>query len=329
MIFFSCHFYIFIGEELDYSNPQIDVIPIKRYSNPSIVLPTKETLLNNNTNNNDINDTNNDTTNLNNNISSTKSPSIAPTISIFDPSIQNEFSTFRKTAVGLTIFLSIFFFILLLITYGNGWNPGQYYSDIEIGILNSDYSSNINLIGIGNSLNTVNSVFSSPYNFHINVISDNSENAYENTKQKLSSGDFWGVVIINKNSSDYLEKHLYNTSTAASAMYASNPTITFISDSGRGGSYMNGLIKLWSTKYIATYNTIITSEILNLKNQNAGNFKNINPVILSTPVVSQSIDLHPLPFSGIDGAVSGMYIFMFVYLVIFSMRFSCIYGYVC
>jgi hypothetical protein len=116
--------------------------------------------------------------------------------------------------------------------------------------------------------------------------------------------------LINSDASGNLKTALHDT-TLSGSTYSTNPAITFITDSGRGGSYMNGLLKIFFSKYVSTYSAIVSSQLT------ASNkpFAAYNPAVLSNPVVSASIDLHPLPFPGMDGAVSGAAIALYLGMI--------------
>ena len=60
----------------------------------------------------------------------------AETCSIFDEKMKPLLAAIPRKFIGLEIVMSIFFFVLLLITYGNTVNPSQYYGNINVAILN-------------------------------------------------------------------------------------------------------------------------------------------------------------------------------------------------
>ena len=60
----------------------------------------------------------------------------ADTVSIFDEKMKPLLAAIPRKFIGLEIVMSIFFFVLLLITYGNTVNPSQYYGNINVAILN-------------------------------------------------------------------------------------------------------------------------------------------------------------------------------------------------
>ena len=60
----------------------------------------------------------------------------AETCSIFDEKMKPLLAAIPRKFLGLEIVMSIFFFVLLLITYGNTINPSQFYGNINVAILN-------------------------------------------------------------------------------------------------------------------------------------------------------------------------------------------------
>ena len=245
----------------------------------------------------------------------------------------------RKKAIGLEIFLSLFAFVLLLITYGNSMRPSDYYANINVAVINGDVGGNT---AIGAVFQQVQSVFQPPYGFTVSYL-DPAAFSLSQAQNLVDSGRFWAVWYVNPGASAALAAAL-----AAGSATPNAPAITFIYDSGRGVSFLMGLLKvrvgcvwihlhhsshhdpypnramqLWGSRFVATYNTVVSTALLQASAQMKAPFSTWTPSALMSPVTSVNNDLHVLKtYSGVDGAISGsgiaLYLGMIVQVIIIN-----------
>ena len=163
-------------------------------------------------------------------------------ISIFDPSIRGDLNLYVKKAIGLEVFLSIVFLVLLLLTYGNTWDPTDKYSNIKIAVLNNDDAGGI----IGKTVNTLTTSFHPSLSFGLDVLPAYSK-TYEDMVRDVNDGKWWAAIVVHNNSTSNLCAHLYDPSAAAIADYKNGVgAMSFIMVGGRGGSLIQNLLKLWT-----------------------------------------------------------------------------------
>ena len=159
----------------------------------------------------------------------------AADVSLFDPSMRPVLAGLRKKAIGLEIILSLFAFVLLLITYGNSMRPSDYYANVNVAVINGDVGSNT---AIGAVFQQVQSVFQPPYGFTVSYL-DPAAFSLSQAQNLVDSGAYWAVWYINPGASAALAAAL-----AAGSKTPNTPAITFIYDNGRGVSFLMGLLKV-------------------------------------------------------------------------------------
>ena len=233
-------------------------------------------------------------------------------VSLFHPTMKPIFKGFVRKAIGLEIALSIFFFILLLVTYGVAVDPSYYHDRVGIAILNAEPkgSGSTGAGPIGSAFDTVLAKFQPPYKFTLTVLDPHGVTA-DQAQQMVEDGKYWGVWIVRETASATLLASLPAASTTPN-----EPAIKFIYDTGRGPGYVIGLVRAYGASLVATYNVVVSSGLTAQAAAKGVPFSSYNPLTLTSPVTAQNVDLHPLPFSGIDGAISGSGIALYLGMIV-------------
>ena len=75
--------------------------------------------------------------------------------------------------------------------------------------------------------------------------------------------------------------------------------------------------QLWGSKFVATYNTVVSSALLQAYAQQKTSFAAFTPGAIMSPVASVNSDLHILStYSGVDGAISGSGIALYLGMIV-------------
>eukprot|EP01041_Mallomonas_annulata_P011787 gene11787-24701_t len=235
-------------------------------------------------------------------------------VSIFHPQ-------FRPIIKGIAIkgliaegALTLLFIVLLLLTYGNTWDPTQYYHNIEIAFVNCDIYDSTSISTattngiIGDTITKSLSKYSTPYTFTIKHLSCSGNN-YNSIVKDIENQKYWGALYIHTNASYNLDKLMFNTSSTAIASYNNGIGATsLIFDAGRAGSFMPLLMQLWASGLIGLSNAILTSTQFIIYSSTTSQIdlklSSFNTNTLISPIGMNIISLYTPVISGVDGSIS-------------------------
>jgi len=224
---------------------------------------------------------------------------VANSISICDPRMHSVVIPLLKKSLIITAVLSFVLFILLLITYGNSWNPDQYFSNITIAFLNTDSGP----VGVAADQAQKMYLTSSPFQFNVHVL-DAREIKQVDLVEDVRYGKYWAALVVDSEASLSLARHINDTSSSSTLSYNSGKNaLHFIFDQGRSGSFVPNLLRMWAGGFSTTMSSMVSSQLL----QKAAILKvplsNLNPSVLSSPISLTTSILNAPQFSGVDGSI--------------------------
>jgi hypothetical protein len=149
---------------------------------------------------------------------------VPDTLDIWDASVRTEVKQLIVGSIVLEIGLIVLFIIVMLISYGNAWNPAQYYPNINIAVLNSDGASSTSastsgVVGAAFDAVVQKMQVAAPYDFSIKVLDGRYETA-ATLRESVARGHYWAGIVVNEGASARVTATLYDTSTAATSAFA-------------------------------------------------------------------------------------------------------------
>jgi Protein of unknown function (DUF3533) len=194
--------------------------------------------------------------------------------------------------------------LLLLIMYGNAWNPLDYFNNCSIAIVNYDSSSTLMNSALNTALNRITTV--SGYGFKVDLFNA-STTTIQSFSNDVAKGKFWGALIIKNGTTATLSKALFNTSVT----YDNSQFISFTVDQGRGGTYIYSALRIWSTGLVTIISTVLAQAFLSASTAANSTLGTLNSQVISSPVGLFVNNLHPVYLPGLDAVLvwSCVYIF--------------------
>lgn len=254
----------------------------------------------NNNNDDNNNENNNENNNDHNNDEVEYPPIVIPpdfdNLPLSDPSIRPYFRIFLKKAILFEIALSAMMIILLLLSYGNVWNPFHYHYRVELAMVNLDSDSTSSLSPIFQQ--TFITVYeqlatSSQFGFNVKLL-DNNDISYHHAIHAVDSNSwktdntYWGILILHNGSAHDLQQRL----TSSTYKPPSFPYYTFVYNGANDAAYLNANLRIWASTIYGAISYAISKVILS---ENINTVKSYQHNVLSSMTSFAYDNLHPYP----------------------------------
>ena len=227
---------------------------------------------------------------------------ITKEVSITDLSVRQEVNQLVKVGVIAEIIISVMVIVVCNLFFSVAWNPSDITQhNMHIAIVDLDGGL------VGRTLSYMSSIPSElglPYKFDLL-----SASSFDEVQHKVNRGEYFAAVVANQNVSNSLLSALPLNS---SFPYSPSSAITLIYDEARSGaSYTIAMRGVGSVLALATKNAVVDQLLATFSNHSVSEFKT---ALISFPVSSTSVNLHPARYMGILNAFGLS--FMQIYLIV-------------
>jgi hypothetical protein len=237
--------------------------------------------------------------------------------SILDPSIRPLLKDYWYKTLGFEIALTLIFIVLMFFTYGSAWNPPDYHHNIHIALLNENKPNDLSdpyTIAFNQALAIPGLTSDYRFTYHLQ---NASETNIDVLRRRVDDQIYFAAFVLNANATKELNHRL-----STSSDYAGPAALSFIFNGARGGSYINGILRVWASGMQNYINGAVSEMLVSAATGSSTGLAGYDITALTSPAKLEYDNLHPFPKNApgsdaaINAAATAMYLGMIAQCII-------------